>query len=96
MNNRIMILLSAMTALSACAAVPEHTYMPDGRLGYAVQCSGQYSSWAACYHWAGERCGDKGYEIVHASGDQARSSVSTPYASLGTPVITRSMVVACN
>jgi hypothetical protein len=89
-----LILLSAL-ALSACAAPLRPTYMPDGRVGYAIQCSGQYLNWAACYQYAGDTCGTSGYEIVHASGDEARTSVSTPYASLGTPIITRSMVFAC-
>lgn len=95
MNNRVLMSLFSALALSACAAPLKHTYMPDGRLGYAIDCSGQGNSWVGCYQLAGELCGVSGYDIMQIASDEARISSSTPYASISNTVVTRTMVVAC-
>lgn len=90
----VMLVLTTALALSACATAKE-TYMPDGRLGYNINCSGQALSWGECYQKAGEICGGKGYDILAQTGDQGSTMAANQFGLYGGAVITRSLVVAC-
>lgn len=63
-------------------------YLPDGRQGLSINCSGTMQSWEACYIKASDICGSSGYEIVAQNDDQG--------VSLGGPIMTRTMLISCN
>jgi hypothetical protein len=43
------------------------TYVPDGRRGYVITCSGLLSSWSSCLVKAGRACGNHGYETINGN-----------------------------
>lgn len=90
---KIAIILCTL-ALSACATAKK-TYTPDGREGFAINCSGQALSWGKCYQKAGEICGTKGYDIISRSGDQGSTVAANQFGLYGGSVITRDLVIAC-
>ncbi len=52
--------------LSGCSS--QHaTYVPDGRRGFVVTCSGLLSSWSSCLVKAGRACGNNGYETINGN-----------------------------
>jgi hypothetical protein len=93
MKNALLVLTTVL-ALSACAT-SKQTYMPDGRSGYTIDCSGQALSWGGCFQKAGELCGSKGYDTLAQAGDEGSTMAANQYGLYGGAVITRSMVVAC-
>lgn len=65
----VMRYLILMLILAGCTSA-EETYMPDGRKGYAINCSSHgiiVSGWSDCYAEAGNLCGQRGYDIVEKS-----------------------------
>ena len=90
----LILLLSVLSFLTACA-VAKKTYMPDGRVGYTVDCSGSAMTWASCYEKSGETCGSKGYDILSQGGDQGSIMSAGAYSSFGGSVITRTLIAAC-
>jgi hypothetical protein len=87
MHKGIVIVL---LAISGCAT-QKSTYLPDGRRGYTVNCSGSALSWDACYAKAGSICKDAGYDVIRQDGDTG--SVASPL--FGGSVITRTLLIAC-
>lgn len=69
MRNLVLIVACA-TLLGACASA-RRTYLPDGRLGYAVQCSNNDESWTDCYRWAGNACGGRGFDVYFQDNQSA-------------------------
>ena len=84
------ILIISLGLLSACA-MSEESYLPDGRKGHAISCSGTALTWNDCYKKAGEICRERGYTVV--DGGSERGQVSSRQFS--GPVIIRNMMIAC-
>ena len=92
--SRIILTFAAALALSSCAT-SKKTFMPDGRVGYTINCSGQALSWGDCYQKVGEICGSKGYDILERSGDEGSTVSANQFGLYGGSVMTRSLVAAC-
>jgi len=91
---RVGLIITAALALSSCATAKQ-TYMPDGRIGYAINCSGQSLSWGDCYQKIGEICGSEGYDILERSGEEGSTLSANQFGFYGGSVVTRSLVAAC-
>lgn len=88
------ILFMAAFGITGCATAAK-TYNQDGRVGYAINCSGAVNSWGKCYEKAGETCGTKGYDILSRAGDQGSTISGNQFGVYGGSVITRDLVIAC-
>ena len=83
-----------LLSLVACASVQE-TYAPDGRLAYALNCSGTARGWDKCEKAAGDKCGTTGYDIISKSSeDVASGSGSNNFFNMA-KTNERSMLIAC-
>lgn len=89
-----VVAVAAAVALSSCAT-HKPIYLPDGRQGYSVNCSGSALSWDLCYQKAGEICKTNGYNIIAKDGEESSMVTSSQYGTYGTPIINRSLVIAC-
>lgn len=88
------------TALILCVALAgcaQHktTYLPDGRQGHSISCSGGSLSWNLCYEKAGEICKAKGYDVITKEGDQNVSVAATQYGAVGGSNTSRTLLIAC-
>lgn len=86
--------LIACIALTGCAT-QESVYLPDGRQGFAITCSGTDLNWDDCYAKAGNVCRSKGYEIVRRDSDTGASAAATQYGAYGGTIQRRSLLIAC-
>lgn len=86
---RLLIVL----LLSGCAALATPTHLPDGSMGYGINCSN--SDWNACYQKAGELCKERGYEVITGGSEQSAVVTANPYALYGGTMTTRTMIVKC-
>lgn len=99
---RILVAISAITLLGACATVKE-TYSADGRKAYTLNCSGTARGWDKCYAAAGDLCKESGYDILDRNSEDASfaafgGSVNSNRGSFGgssAKTNERSMVIAC-
>lgn len=90
------LLAIALAAASTGCATSSSTYTQDGRQGHSINCSGAALSWNLCYEKAGSICGSRGYDILARSGENSGQSASaTSRAVFVTPMVSRSMVIAC-
>lgn len=93
-----LITLLALLALVGCAS-SKTTYLPDGRAGYSLDCSGTARNWGMCYEKAGELCGAAGYDVIQRNGETGEAvggSASLGGASIyGSSLHFRTMMVAC-
>ena len=87
---RILLVL----LLAGCATSTK-SYLPDGSMGYSIQCSGSAQSWGNCYEKAGELCGAKGYEIVAGGTDHTSAVIAGPNGMVGGSGSTRNLLVKC-
>lgn len=60
-----LIMAAVGAALGGCAIHPI-TYMPDGRVGYAVTCDRFYEDWSSCMVKVGRLCGRRGYAVYYS------------------------------
>lgn len=95
---RAALSVIVLAALAACAT-SRPTYLPDGRLGHSVTCSGAALSWANCETKAGDLCKANGYDVASATQDGApivwgQATTQTAQITAGT-VINRTMLIAC-
>ena len=82
MNFKIMTTIAALS-LTACNAVSEQTYGPDGRVAHAINCSDAYGvGMDACYVKAGEICGVRGYDVLDKDKDETATAVVTGWESV--------------
>lgn len=65
MINKTLSILSFFL-LFGCATSSQ-TYLPDGRVGYSINCSGSALNMGMCYDKAADICKTNGYDIVHQS-----------------------------
>lgn len=88
------LLPTFLLLLSACTT-QKVMYLPDGRQGYAIECSGTAQTWNECYTRAGEICKGSGYEVLSKNGEQGQVISGSQYAVFGGTVQKRAMVIAC-
>lgn len=81
-------------ALVGCAT-SSTTYLPDGRKGHAINCSGSAVPWSACQQKAGDLCQAKGYDIISVNGEQGATFVATSNFASGGTTSNKSMLIAC-
>lgn len=93
MNAR-SVLVALSVGLASCAT-QKNVYLPDGRQGYSINCSGAALTWELCYAKAGEICQAKGYDIVSKTGEQGTAVTGTQYGVFGGSTYNRSMMIAC-
>lgn len=82
----------ALCALLAGCATATPIFTPDGRKGFAIDCSGGGLTWAECMQKAGEICGSAGYDTFTQNGDQSLVATNG-FAAMSA---TRSMTIACH
>ena len=70
-------------------------YLPDGRQGYAIECSGNGQTWNECFQRAGEICKGAGYQVVNQNGDAGTVVTGSQYGVVGGTVQKRGLVIAC-
>ena len=89
---RIGILLAL--CLVGCATQKD-VYLPDGRQGHAIECSGAALSWNLCYEKAGKICKAHGYEILEKNEDRGTLVSCSEYGVIGGDQVTRTLVITC-
>lgn len=80
--------------LAGCAT-SSTTYLPDGRKGYTINCSGSAVPWSACQKKAGDLCQAKGYDIISANGEQGSTFIASGNFASGGTTSNKSMLIAC-
>ena len=68
---------------------------PDGKKGYAVDCSGTMFDWGHCYDEAAKVCGGKGFKIIDKSSNTGYSVYGNQYGIYGDSTISRNMIIQC-
>jgi hypothetical protein len=86
---RWKIAVIAFIALLSGCATASKIYLPDGRQGTLIKCSGWANSWGNCQEKAGELCGARGYDVV----DRHEETVYIGVFQQAKPL--RQMTVAC-
>jgi hypothetical protein len=83
------------TALMAACASTKPVYLPDGRQGYSVDCSGTVRTWGQCLEKAGAACGSRGYEVVDQAGNNSfvHNTMGGNFQVI--PTASRTMIIAC-
>jgi hypothetical protein len=87
-------LLTVCALLSACA-MQRTTYLPDGRKGSSIDCSGAALNWGYCERKAGQTCGAAGYDVVSKEGEGGSVVAGTSSGVFGGTTSQRTMLVAC-
>jgi len=62
---RILLIAVALALIASCVG-QRRTYLPDGRVAYAVSCRGFLNSWQSCLIKAGRICGVRGYQAIRS------------------------------
>ena len=86
---RILLVL----LLGGCAVLATPTHLPDGSMGYGINCSG--SNWNSCYQKAGELCKERGYEIITGGSEQGHVVAGNQYGMYGGSTTNRTMMIKC-
>ena len=63
-----LLLIFSLIVLAACA-ISREMYLPDGSVGYNIQCDGSANSMSNCFQKAGEICGSNGYILLNREGE---------------------------
>lgn len=87
-------LILAASLIAGCTT-QKTIYLPDGRQGHAIDCSGTAMTWGDCYARAGSICRAKGYDILSKEGEESSSVAGTQYGVFGGTSMKRSLVIAC-
>jgi hypothetical protein len=102
-----MLCLSSVVTLGGCAIARE-MYLPDGSVGYNIQCDGSANSISNCFQKAGELCGSKGYALLNREGEMAPFGMSAgsisansisakgAYVTQTGAFVSRSLFIKCN
>lgn len=94
MSLQIVFIALTGLCLSACAT-QKSVYLPDGREGHSINCSGSALSWDLCYQKAGELCKTKGYDVVAKDGEQGAMVTGNQYGVFGGSIMDRTLLIAC-
>lgn len=89
-----MKMVILLVLLAGCASARQ-TYLPDGQVGYTLDCSGQARNWNMCLEKAGELCASRGYSIVWSNAEQGNLLTATQYGVVAGSTHSRNMVVRC-
>lgn len=89
------IVIAVVASLIAGCATQKDVYLPDGRKGYSISCSGAALNWELCYAKAGEICQAKGYDIVTRSDEHGAAVAGGQWGVYGGTTANRSMMIAC-
>lgn len=87
--------IAAIALLLTGCATGKSIYLPDGRQGHAIDCSGVPMTWGDCYAKAGTICKTAGYDIVSKEGEESAGVAGTQYGVFGNQTYKRSLVIAC-
>lgn len=87
-------LLAAAVVIAGCATA-KTTYLPDGRSGHSINCSGTALSWAACETKAGDTCKARGYDVISATQDGQPFLWGSSGQVTAGATIHRTMLIAC-
>jgi hypothetical protein len=90
----LLFAVTGAAVLAACAS-SSHTYAPDGRPAYTLNCSGLARTWGACYNKAGEICKSAGYDILAGGAEGGAIVGGGQNGFIGGSTISRSMLIAC-
>ena len=74
MKTGVVLLL---VGLIAGCVISREVYTSTGHLGHRIECSGNTFGWGQCLEKADELCGEKRYEVLHSSDDQAMIPIGT-------------------
>lgn len=88
------VLVVLTIGLASCAT-QKSIYLPDGRKGHSINCSGSALSWELCYEKAGQICQASGYEILEKDEDEGAAISGTQWGVFGGTTNTRTMIIAC-
>jgi hypothetical protein len=95
---KAFLLPFAAMAMASCVTA-DKTFLPDGRQGLSIDCSGSALNWGMCERKAGDICKERGYDVVSAKQDgapivwgQANQASGAVYAGA---VINRTLLIAC-
>jgi hypothetical protein len=61
--SRLLLLFAIGVSAVACST-QKHTYVPDGRRGYVINCGGMLAKSSSCLVKAGRACGNRGYDVI--------------------------------
>lgn len=95
MQSAVRVFIFATAAALTGCATQKTVYLPDGRPGHSINCSGSALSWDLCYQKAGELCQAKGYDILAKEGEQGSSITGTQYGVFGGTTMNRTLLIAC-
>lgn len=84
----------ALIALAGCANTSK-TYLPDGREGHSINCSGTARHWGMCAEAAGSICGARGYDIIARDGEQGAVASVSGNSGFASSTYNRVMLIAC-
>jgi len=94
--NKAFIFMSAIAIanISGCASSSK-TFLPDGREGYTINCSGSALSWDLCYSKAGELCKERGYQVIARDGESGMAASANQGLFFAGTTANRSMLIQC-
>lgn len=87
--------LAVLTLALASCATQKTVYLPDGRQGYSIACSGAALTWEMCYDKAGQICQIRGYDIVSKTDEQGAVVSGSQWGVFGGSTYNRSIMIAC-
>lgn len=96
---KVGVLIVLGVAVASCVT-DKPVYTSDGRQGYAITCGGAVYGWSDCLERAGQKCGERGYDLYmrNAATGRVTSVNYTPGVGLqgfsGT-TYSREMLIAC-
>ncbi|MGD0958230.1 MAG: hypothetical protein ABSB19_00335 [Methylomonas sp.] len=73
------VIYFAVLLLAGCASSKE-LILPDGKVGYDIECDGLLSGYGDCMAKAGDFC-PAGYEVININGSSINDNGSSSYAS---------------
>ncbi len=92
------VVLFLVVLISACV-ISREVYTSTGHLGHRIECSGNTLGWGQCLEKADKLCGEKRYEVLHSSDDQARISTDAGSGSSSMGGVVRiqhrNMIIEC-
>jgi hypothetical protein len=95
---KYLLIPFAALAVTSCATA-KTTYLPDGRAGHSINCSGTAGNWGMCERKAGDLCKERGYDVVSAMQDGAPFAFGQTNQTNGSVMagatINRTLLIAC-
>lgn len=91
---KILVIIGSGLIFNGCA-LSKKTYLPDGSMGYSIDCSGAVGTWGMCETKAGQLCKEKGYEIISRAGDQGTITSGSTTSIFSGTVTSRTLLIKC-